>query len=102
MKSFTLILSTNDINQGSVIGGGIFYNSQKVTINAKEKVNYKFIGWQEDKTIISPNKDYTFTINSHRNIKAIFAKQTREEIIMSLQLQLIELLQQLLIMLRLR
>ena len=100
VKSFTLILSSNDVNKGSVAGAGIFYSNQNIAIVAKEKANYKFVGWQEKGNIISQNKEYTFIINEHRNIKAIFAEQTREDLIMTLQIQLISLLNRLLLMLQ--
>ncbi|HRZ29829.1 MAG TPA: hypothetical protein P5052_03720 [Candidatus Paceibacterota bacterium] len=50
--------------------------------------------------MIGQENNLTFSINGSRNIKAIFVEDTKDNIVMSLQLQLIELLKQLLLMLQ--
>ncbi len=100
LKSFVLVVYSNDEKKGSVSGGGIFYNNQSVTIKAKENTGYKFIGWEEKGVLIGQENNLTFSINGSRNIKAIFVEDTKDNIVMSLQLQLIELLKQLLLMLQ--
>lgn len=65
-----LLKVTLDYNrmEGSVTGGGYYYNDSNVTIKATAKEGYAFIGWYEGETLVSEKAEYTIS-NISENIK---------------------------------
>ena len=56
-------VSVNGTNGGSVNGEGRYEYNATVTVSAKSKLGYTWLGWYDDKdNIVSPQTTYTFTV----------------------------------------
>jgi hypothetical protein len=69
-------LSVNNETGGSVSGDGIYSHSEKATVSATAKPNFKFVCWMENKDTVSVNPNYTFTVTQGRQINAVFSPLT--------------------------
>ena len=70
---FTIITSTNPIIGGSISGGGVFTVNQLCTVKvASINTNYVFKGWVENGIIVSTDTNYSFIVNTNRNLVAVF------------------------------
>lgn len=72
---YTVSLSSNPVDGGSVAGAGTYQNNTAVTINATPNPGYNFLNWTEDGVVVSNNQSYTFNITNNRNLVANFAQQ---------------------------
>ena len=61
-NSYVLTLSSNDINKGTVSGGGTYAYGAEVTATATEIAGHEFIGWYQGATLKSTSSVYTFTM----------------------------------------
>ena len=71
-QEYTISLSSNPSEGGSVSGGGTYEEGTEITISATSSSGYGFDNWTEDGTEVSTNKDYTFTVTEDRNLTANF------------------------------
>ncbi len=69
---FTVTTSSAPFNGGTVSGSGIYNYGTSVTMVAVPNDGYSFVNWTSGGTIVSTAQDYTFTINSNRNLVANF------------------------------
>ena len=72
--TYTIIVSANPTNGGTVSGGGTYTEGQSCTITATANSNYTFINWTENGSYLSSDASYTFTVNSNRNLVAHFTE----------------------------
>ena len=64
-------------NYGTVFGTGSSYEfGQNVILVASPNVNYSFVNWTENDSVVSTNMVYCFAITSNRNLVAHFALAT--------------------------
>ena len=71
---FTINVSANPFEGGSVLGGGRYRECQSCTIEAKPKNVYTFINWtDEDGNLVSTDLSYTFLVDCDRNLVANFS-----------------------------
>jgi len=75
-QSYTITVSADPTTGGSVSGGGTFNHGQSCTVHATANTGYTFINWTENGTQVSTNANYTFTVNSNRNLVAHFQQQS--------------------------
>jgi len=59
---------------GTVSGEGYFPSGNLVTVNAEPSQGWVFDDWTEEGALLSPNKDFSFVINSNRLLQANFLK----------------------------
>jgi len=59
-------------NAGNVSGGGTFNKGTPVTVFAIPEVNYRFKNWTEDGAEVSKEMEYSFDLNSDRELTANF------------------------------
>lgn len=74
-STYTITVSANPSNGGSVSGGGIYQQGQQCTVSATANSNYTFVKWTENGTQVSTNPTYSFTVNSNRTLVAHFQNQ---------------------------
>jgi hypothetical protein len=69
---YTVTLSANPAEGGTVNGSGQFNSGSSVTVTAAEKVGYTFDNWTENGIAVSINTNYTFIITGNRTLVANF------------------------------
>lgn len=74
-STYTITVSANPNNGGTVSGGGTYQQGQQCTVSASANSNYTFVNWTENGTQVSTNPTYSFTVNSNRTLVAHFQSQ---------------------------
>lgn len=72
VQSFTINVSSNPNNGGTVAGGGTYTYGQNCTVSATPTQRYIFVNWTENGTPVSTNTTYSFAVNANRNLVANF------------------------------
>ena len=75
-SSYTINVSANPANGGTVTGGGSFTYGQSCTVSATAAAGFTFNNWTENGNVVSTNASYTFTVNANRNLVAHFTGNT--------------------------
>ena len=75
-QSFTITVSANPTNGGTVSGGGTYSQGASCTVHASANPGYTFTNWTENGNVVSINADYTFNVTSNRNLVANFQSQS--------------------------
>ena len=73
---YTINVSANPSNGGTVTGGGTYEQGQQCTVSAEANEGYTFINWTENGNVVSTQANYTFTVNADRNYVANFEVQS--------------------------
>ncbi len=69
---YTITVSANPNEGGTVTGGGSFDEGATCTVTATANNNFVFENWTENGTVVSTNASFTFTVNGNRNLVANF------------------------------
>ena len=77
-QQYTISVSANPSNGGSVSGGGTYNQGQSCTVSATANSDYTFVNWTENGTLVSTNANYTFTVTGSRNLVANFQAQPQQ------------------------
>jgi len=72
LQSFTINVSIDPNNSGTVIGSGSYNYGEACTLSATPAVNYTFVNWTENGNVVSTNDDYVFNVTGNRNLVAHF------------------------------
>ena len=72
LQSFTISLSANPANAGTVSGDGTYDYGTSCTVTATPYQRYLFANWTENGTVVSTDQSYTFTVTANRNLVANF------------------------------
>ena len=75
-QNYTISVSANPTNAGTVTGGGTYQQGQSCTVTATANTGYNFVRWTENGNQVSTNANYTFTVNGNRNLVAQFQGQS--------------------------
>ena len=75
-QSYTITVSANPANGGTVTGGGTYQQGQSCTVSATPATGYTFVRWTENGNQVSTNANYTFTVTGNRTLVAQFQQQT--------------------------
>ena len=75
-QSYTITVSANPTNGGTVTGGGTYQQGQTCTVHATAATGYTFVRWTENGTQVSTNANYSFTVTGNRTLVAQFQQQT--------------------------
>lgn len=62
LNSYTMTVSSEDTNKGTVTGGGTKTYTQSVSLTASPKSGYSFVGWYDGETLVSSATPYNFTM----------------------------------------
>lgn len=71
-ETYEVNLSSDPINGGALSGANTYYAGTQVKLSVIESAGFSFAYWSENGNIVSYNKNYTFIINSNRNLVAHF------------------------------
>ena len=71
-QTYTVSVSANPTNGGTVTGGGSYQQGQSCTVTATANTGYNFTNWMENGSVVSSNASYTFTVNGNRTLVANF------------------------------
>ena len=74
-QSYTITVSANPTNGGTVTGGGTYQQGQSCTVTATANMGYTFTNWTENGNVVSSSASYTFTVNGNRTLVANFTQQ---------------------------
>ena len=77
-QSYTVNVSANPEEGGTVTGGGTFNQGVSCTVTATANEGYDFINWTENGTEVSTNASYTFNVTGNRTLVANFEEQVVE------------------------
>lgn len=72
--TYTISVSANPAEYGSIVGGGSYQEGDLVTISAMPNSGYQFIEWRVNGQKISSTASYTFTAHTDQTFTAIFEK----------------------------
>ena len=76
LNSYTVSVTVNPTNGGTVTGGGTYTYGQSCSVHATAATGYTFINWTENGTQVSSQADYTFTVEGDRDLVAHFSSQS--------------------------
>ena len=71
-QTYTISVSSNPSNGGTVTGGGTYQQGQSCTVSATVNTGYNFTNWMENGNVVSTNASYSFTVNANRTLVANF------------------------------
>ena len=69
---YTISVSANQTDGGTVDGGGTYTYGQSCSVLAIPNTNYYFDNWTENGTVVSTNATYTFIVDADRTLVANF------------------------------
>ena len=72
VQSYTITLTANPTEGGTLTGGGTYNHGQYCTAIATEAPGYTFVNWTEDGTEVSTDASYYFMVEGNRNLVANF------------------------------
>ena len=75
-QQYTISVTANPSNGGTVTGGGTFDQGSSCTVTATANNGYTFTNWTENGNVVSTNANYTFTVNGNRTLVANFTQQS--------------------------
>ncbi len=75
-QNYTINVSANPNNGGTVTGGGTFHLGDNCTVSATPAAGYTFLRWTENGNQVSNNANYTFTVTGNRTLVAQFQAQS--------------------------
>ena len=71
-QNYTISVSANPSDAGTVTGGGTYQQGQSCTVRATANSGYTFNNWTENGNVVSTNANYSFTVNGNRTLVANF------------------------------
>ena len=74
-QNYTITVSANPTNGGTVGGGGTYQQGQSCTVTATPANGYTFLRWTENGNSVSTSANYTFTVTGNRTLVAQFQQQ---------------------------
>ena len=75
---YTVSVSANPEDGGTVEGGGTFDQGASCTVSATANEGYDFINWTESGNVVSTDAEYTFNVTANRTLVANFEEQVVE------------------------
>jgi hypothetical protein len=76
LPQFTIIVSANPSEGGTVTGSCTYQQGQQCTVTATANNGYTFANWTENGDVVSTNSSYTFTVTGDRSLVANFNVST--------------------------
>lgn len=74
-EQYTINVTANDSEAGTVSGNGTVTEGTQTKVTATANAGYTFKHWTENGAEVSTAAEYTFTVNSSRNLVAVFEAQ---------------------------
>jgi subtilisin family serine protease len=73
LETYSISVSANPIEGGTVTGGGPFEYGETVILEATSYAAYHFINWTENDEVISNDATYSFSVTESRSLVAYFS-----------------------------
>ena len=73
-STYTVTVTANPANGGTVTGGGTFTYGQTCTVTATVNNGFTFVNWTENGSFVSSNTTLTFTVTHNSNLVAHFTE----------------------------
>ena len=77
-NTYTIGVSTNPANGGTVTGNGSYTYGQGCTLTATAATGYTFASWNENCQALSTNSIYSFVVTGNRTLEAVFTLNSYE------------------------
>lgn len=74
IPTYTISVSANPTNGGTVSGSGTYQHGQSCTVHATANSGYTFLNWTEGDSVVSTQANYTFTVNGNKSLVANFTQ----------------------------
>ena len=74
LNTYTVSVTANPSNGGTVAGGGTFTYGQSCTVTASVNSGFTFINWTDNGSYVSSDVTYTFTVTDNCNLVAHFTE----------------------------
>ena len=74
-QTYTINVSANPTEGGTVTGGGTYNEGTFCTVMATPASGYEFVNWTEGGNVVSTSASYSFTVTGNRNLVANFQEQ---------------------------
>ena len=71
-ETYTVTANVEDVNAGSVLGGGQFEYGSTFTLSATAYIGQSFVGWYEGDNFVSSSATCSFTASKNRSFTARF------------------------------
>ena len=71
-EGYTVTVSANPPEGGTVTGEGIFNAGDQAIVTATAKAGYNFVNWTEDGVVVHTEAEYSFEVESNRDLVANF------------------------------
>lgn len=75
LQRYTISVSADPTEGGSVSGGGNYYFGYSCTVSATAAEGYTFVNWTENGNVVSTDASYTFIVDGNHSLKAYFIIQ---------------------------
>ena len=72
---YTVTVTANPNNGGTVSGGGTYNYGQACTVIATSADGFTFLNWTENGSVVSNDANYSFTVTGNRSLVANFNEQ---------------------------
>lgn len=76
LPTYTISVSANPTNGGTVSGGGTYAQGSTCTLHATANSGYSFVKWTKNGTQVSTNPTYSFTVTGNAAYVAHFEQST--------------------------
>ena len=76
IQTYTITVSANPNEGGSVTGGGTYDQGTSCTVSATANTGYTFTNWTENGNVVSTDASYTFNVTANRSLVANFQIQS--------------------------
>ena len=76
LESYTISVSSNPTEGGTVTGGGEYNYNENCTVVATSDEGYVFVNWTENGNVVATQANYTFPVTGNRTLVANFEMQT--------------------------
>ena len=71
-NSYTINISTNPNDGGTITGAGTYQHGESCTLTATAKSGYTFTNWTENGTVVSTQANFSFGVITNRTLVANF------------------------------
>jgi uncharacterized repeat protein (TIGR02543 family) len=85
--TYTITVSANPTNGGSVSGGGTYAEGVACTVTATANEGYSFVNWTENDVVVFTEAEYPFTVTADRTLVANFTANQPQSYTISVEVQ---------------
>lgn len=78
LNTYNIEVTSNNNDMGRVSGAGTFEHFNTIEVEAIANEAYEFRAWVENGDTVSKNAKYTFTVNTARELEAIFSYKRKK------------------------